>query len=853
MAMKKKPQGKFAAGKVEAPRKVTINGETHYLVYVTPEEAKGLKKAGGSGQAGPKGIPAFPRGSVSKDKVDKATGAKSSGKSTGGSNKSGGPTGGRGSEKSTPAPRDRDDRQPTPAPKSTPAPAPRDRDDRQPTPAPKSTPAPAPRNDGPSAAEKAAAAAKVKALADSKAEAEAKAVADSKAKAIADKAKAKAKAKADAEDLAMAQAVLPKVGPNPKMTTMPTVEEKLIRSIVDADIGSGVAEEKIGTQATTTTAVAPKPAPVVPRALPTGEIPFSEPTKEEMDAFFARRANNGPADQLASIYGPPGQVDPMYPGATPYQVGPQMASAMNQYGSRANNPQTVSEILMAQQSLRSLTPPPPIQSMTKIARLGTNDAGLEGDETQTAPVFTPNILDAQTDDDLGLTSSPLAGTVVIDPKVVTDPKVDTPKNTGVASVVTNTKVATGKYKPTIDSKTGAVTDRLGNPVVTNARGYGYFDPITGLAVPPEKDEVNGGGPGYGGAAFASGGGAALDTNKDNYISEAEIAAGKAKGLALEQNAISKIGTGLGVTPLGSGIDPTGLAGFADPSFIRKLGAPAYVRPDSSIAPGQKLNKWWEADKNALGFAYGTQDEISQRRADAVRAAAVPSGKRDSDRNDNGPVAPTVPTVTTPPTYTENASSPFAPIPNPNYNPADPMSLAYFTNPSYEELLAYRNSGTTPARPFAKGGIANLVKDGGNEKTIISDAIRAVEGKMSERDAAISLAKFVKAHGEPALRDLVDKVSSGEYADTRERFANGENGMVRGPGNGSGTDDKVPATIDGEQDVLLADGEMVLRKKTTDAIEKAYPGLLDRINAAEGDAPKVLAKALDFIEGRNRRG
>ena len=67
-----------------------------------------------------------------------------------------------------------------------------------------------------------------------------------------------------------------------------------------------------------------------PRALPTGQIPFSEPTKEEMDAFFARRANNGPADQLASIYGPPGQVDPMYPGVTPYQVGPQMASVSGQ-------------------------------------------------------------------------------------------------------------------------------------------------------------------------------------------------------------------------------------------------------------------------------------------------------------------------------------------------------------------------------------------------------------------------------------------------------------------------------------------------------------------------------------------
>jgi hypothetical protein len=712
MATKKKPQGKFAAGKVEAPRKVTINGETHYLVYVTPDEAKGLKKAGGSGQAGPKGIPAFPRGSVSKDKVDKATGAKSApAKST---TKTVPNTGSRQptpAPKSTPAPapKDRDDRQPTPAPKSTPAPAPRDRDDRQPTPAPKSTPAPAPRNDGPTAAEKAAAAAKVKALAD-----------------------------------------------------------KAIRDQIESDRAAQLARDQ---------------------------------------------------KQLAE------------------------------------------DKLNAEKSIAAMAR---LEGKPVYAGLDTRT-----DETPTAPVFTPNIMDAQTDDDLGLTSSPLAGTAATTATTATAATPVTPVAPGVTAsgvasvvnppVVTDPKVATGNYKPTIDPKTGAVTDRLGNPVVTNAKGYGYFDPITGLAVTPWTDSINGGGPGYGGAALGSGGGAALDTNKDNYISEAEIAAGKAKGLELEQNGWSKFGTGLGITPLGSGIDPTGIAGFADSGilgFARKLGAPGYVRPDSSIAPGQELNKWWEADKNALGFAYGTQDEISQRRADAVRAAAVP--ERNSD-NDNGPVAPTVPTVTTPPNYTANAQQAFMPIPNPDYNPADPMSLAYLTNPSYEELLAYRNSGPTLGmltgftRQFAKGGIANLVKDGGNEKTIISDAIRAVEGKMSERDAAISLAKFVKAHGEPALRDLVDKVSSGEYADTRERFANGENGMVRGPGNGSGTDDKVPATIDGEQDVLLADGEMVLRKKTTDAIEKAYPGLLDRINAAEGDAPKVLAKALDFIEGRNRRG
>jgi hypothetical protein len=643
MATKKKPQGKFAAGKVEAPRKVTINGETHYLVYVTPDEAKGLKKAGGSGQAGPKGIPAFPRGSVSKDEVDKAK-AKTASKPAPAKTVTN--TGSRGSEKSTPA---------------------------------------------------------------------------------------------------------------------ETV----------TNTGSRGSEK-------------------------------STPAETVTNTGSRGSEKSTPAETVTNT------------------------------GSRGSEKSTPAET---------------------VTNTGSRGSEKKAAPKVVTPVVTPKVV----------TPAPK---VVIDPKVVTPPVVTPPVVTdvGVASVVAPTvapPVATGKYQPTIDPKTGAVTDRLGNPVVTNAKGYGYFDPITGLAVTPWTDSINGGGPGYGGAALGSGGGAALDTNKDNYISEAEIAAGKAKGLELEQNAWSKFGTGLGITPLGSGIDPTGIAGFADSGilgFARKLGAPGYVRPDSSIAPGQELNKWWEADKNALGFAYGTQDEISQRRADAVRAAAAAAAipERNSD-NDNGPVAPTVPTVTTPPNYTANAQQAFMPIPNPDYNPADPMSLAYLTNPSYEELLAYRNSGPTLGmltgftRQFAKGGIANLVKDGGNEKTIISDAIRAVEGKMSERDAAISLAKFVKAHGEPALRDLVDKVSSGEYADTRERFANGENGMVRGPGNGSGTDDKVPATIDGEQDVLLADGEMVLRKKTTDAIEKAYPGLLDRINAAEGDAPKVLAKALDFIEGRNRRG
>jgi hypothetical protein len=291
MATKKKPQGKFAAGKVEAPRKVTINGETHYLVYVTPDEAKGLKKAGGSGQAGPKGIPAFPRGSVSKDKVDKAK-AKTSTKSAPAKSttKTVTNTGSRGSEKSTPAPKDRDDRQPTPAPKSTPAPAPKDRDDRQPTPAPKSTPAPAPK---------------------------------------------------DRDD------------------RQPT----------------------------------PAPNPLTRPVVPSGQT--------------------------------------------------QAQSAMNQYGSRANNPQTVSEILMAQQSLRSLTPPPPIQSMTQTAELGfaipgavTTDAGPQPYSMGTLAAPTSPLSDLEFDEDYQDAKSQLeaAGYVVDENGIV---RTTTGESIGPLSEVVN--------------------------------------------------------------------------------------------------------------------------------------------------------------------------------------------------------------------------------------------------------------------------------------------------------------------------------------------------------------------------------------------------------------------------------
>jgi len=146
----------------------------------------------------------------------------------------------------------------------------------------------------------------------------------------------------------------------------------------------------------------------------------------------------------------------------------------------------------------------------------------------------------------------------------------------------------------------------------------------------------------------------------------------------------------------------------------------------------------------------------------------------------------------------------------------------------------------------EGGIANLLAapaaeaapTGGNEKTVIVDAIRAIKNMHPQPE--IALAAFVQTYGEDALRDLVDRVQSGEFDDTVARFANGENGEVRGPGDGSGTDDMVPATIDGEQDVLLSDGEFVVRKDSTDALEDEFgDGFMDRMNRAGTRAPEAV--------------
>jgi LysM repeat protein len=286
-------------------------------------------------------------------------------------------------------------------------------------------------------------------------------------------------------------------------------------------------------------------------------------------------------------------------------------------------------------------------------------------------------------------------------------------------------------------------------------------------------------------------------------------------------------------------------------------------PKAYIQPGQQIK---------IGGLFGGTQTPEQAAASAAMMAQM-----DRTSNNNSVAAPA-------PMGVQGVQCPAGQVFNPVTNSCEPamtdMTQAAQTsmpagipgiaNPSYDQIMAYRNNpqAFAPLTPnlnslmrltgqgvtmAAEGGIMSLVEaEGGNEKTLISDAIAAIESGAEDEAAAVALAKFVQVHGEDALRNLVEKVQSGDYADTRERFANGENGIVNGPGDGSGTDDKVPATIDGKQDVLLTNNEYVLREPTTAALEAALgKGGLDAVNAAEGDAPAVLLRLMNKVQAERQ--
>lgn len=100
-------------------------------------------------------------------------------------------------------------------------------------------------------------------------------------------------------------------------------------------------------------------------------------------------------------------------------------------------------------------------------------------------------------------------------------------------------------------------------------------------------------------------------------------------------------------------------------------------------------------------------------------------------------------------------------------------------------------GTSPEyRYFAKGGLADLRKDDGMTANIMNEAKAALLGEHPR--PADALGRFKDMFGEGALDILKDRVTGGR---------------VRGAGGGM--DDLIPGSIEGRQQVRLADGEFVV--------------------------------------------
>jgi len=140
-------------------------------------------------------------------------------------------------------------------------------------------------------------------------------------------------------------------------------------------------------------------------------------------------------------------------------------------------------------------------------------------------------------------------------------------------------------------------------------------------------------------------------------------------------------------------------------------------------------------------------------------------------------------------------------PPPGYRPGiDPEFNYGFRNPTAGEL---------ETRFIQEGGIAALAPTAAppNEKDLIVNAVNAVKGNMDEQSASIALAQFVQKYGEEALQELVQDVQEGEY----DNVGGKAEGMI--DGGGDGMSDSVPATIDGEQDLLISKDEYVVDAPT----------------------------------------
>lgn len=149
--------------------------------------------------------------------------------------------------------------------------------------------------------------------------------------------------------------------------------------------------------------------------------------------------------------------------------------------------------------------------------------------------------------------------------------------------------------------------------------------------------------------------------------------------------------------------------------------------------------------------------------------------------------------------------------------------------------------------YQGGGIASLSKVGElNDKQLISATMEAIKGRVPEAETIIAM--FIQRFGQDKLMQLAEAVLSGRMA---EQSKNPE-GVIRGAGDGM--DDMIPATIDGEQDVLLAENEYIvpsdvvsgLGNGSTDAGGRVLDDMVEDVRMARTGTPKQ-PRAIDAAQ------
>ena len=134
---------------------------------------------------------------------------------------------------------------------------------------------------------------------------------------------------------------------------------------------------------------------------------------------------------------------------------------------------------------------------------------------------------------------------------------------------------------------------------------------------------------------------------------------------------------------------------------------------------------------------------------------------------------------------------------------------------------------------------------GDEEAIVAEALRALRGES--RNPEMALQEFVETFGREALGELRQMAMGQEAPAVEEPLPAAHGRLMRG--KGGGLDDTIPAR-NGDQDVLLSDGEFVipadvvsmLGDGSTDAGSRVLQQMMARVRKEKTGRPRQ-ARAL----------